>query len=140
MIHYRDSNLDTVFPGKNDSEPVQIVKYYRGSKHYVFHCDSVFSMKGSFGKSSEPYRPKYSLVMQVRFCKVRWSHGKAALEKAHRVRCCFAPPSGRNRQGHSQSMFCRFFPCSQSMLVDFSSFSVNFSRFFHQISVNFSKF
>ena len=46
-----------------------------------------------------------------------------------KVRCCFAPPSGRNRQGHFQSI-----------LVDVPSFSVNFSRLFprfHSISVGF---
>ena len=47
-------------------------------------------------------------------------------------RCCFPPPSGRNRQGHFQSIlvnFSRLFTHFQSFLVIFSQFSVNFSQF-----------
>ena len=41
----------------------------------------------------------------------------------HLLRCCFAPPSGRNRQGHFQSIlvkFSRLFPDFQSILVNVS--------------------
>ena len=48
------------------------------------------------------------------------------------LRCCFPPPSGRNRQGHFQSIlvnFSRLFTHFQSILVSFQSISVNFSQF-----------
>ena len=38
----------------------------------------------------------------------------------------FAPPSGRNRQGHFLVNFSRFLPRFQSILVDFS---LTFSQF-----------
>ena len=36
VIHYPDSNLDAVFPGKNDSESVKMVKHYRESNTLRF--------------------------------------------------------------------------------------------------------
>ena len=48
------------------------------------------------------------------------------------LRCCFPPPSGRNRQGQFQSVlvnFSRLLTHFQSILVSFQSISVNFSQF-----------
>ena len=43
VIRYRDSNLDAVSPGKDDSESVRIVNYTIAvAKRYDFHRDGVF--------------------------------------------------------------------------------------------------
>ena len=48
-MHYHDSHSDAVFPWKNDSKSVWIVKYDGGSKTLRFHPYSVLVRKGPLG-------------------------------------------------------------------------------------------
>ena len=55
VIHYCDSNLDAVFPawGKGAAKSARIAQNTTAvAKHYDFHRDSAFSMKGPFQQFS----------------------------------------------------------------------------------------
>ena len=67
-------------------------------------------------------KKKEKPAAKQKIAKIRSAKNRPRKMK-HIVRCCFAPPSGRNRQGHFQSIlvnFSRLCPHSQSISVDFS--------------------